>query len=263
MSPPLIMIHGAFAGGWSFAPMCAYFEARGFRCLTPDLRHHGADAKHGAGTALATTSMRDYADDICQLIDAQDAPPLVIGHSMGGLLAQMLATRRKLAGAVLLAPSAPWGVLASSVLEMVGATSLLMNGTPWEQPVYPIYHVAAEYTFDRLPIHERQAAFARLGPESGRACFEILHWPLDPQRATFVFPREVTCPLLTLVGSRDSVNPPETVRRVARRYRRASEFQVLRGMSHWLIAEPGWEDVAARIEEWIGALGRADASKHF
>jgi pimeloyl-ACP methyl ester carboxylesterase len=249
------MIHGAFAGGWSFASLKRFFEARGHRCHAPDLRHHGLQREPALHPALATTSMRDYLADLAKLVDGLDEPPVVIGHSMGGLLAQMLAACRPLKGAILLAPSAPWGVLASSVLEFMGANSLFLNGAPWETALMPVYQIAAEFTFDRLSREERREAFAKLGPESGRATFEVLHWTLDPHRATFVFPRDVTCPLLTLVGTRDHVNPPETVRRVARRYRGRSDYVTLDGMSHWLLTEPGWEEMATLMAEWLERVG--------
>jgi pimeloyl-ACP methyl ester carboxylesterase len=251
MKPTLLMIHGAFAGGWSFDSLRAYFEARGYRCLTPNLRHHGAGRHPNVHPALATTGMRDYLADLTELVDGLAEPPIVVGHSLGGLLAQMLAAARPLKATILLAPSAPWGVLASSLLEFMGANSLFLNGAPWETALLPVYQVAAEYTFDRLSMAERHEIFSKLGPEAGRASFEVLHWPLDAHRATFVFPRDVNCPLLTLVGTRDRVNPPETVRRVAKRYRGRSDFLTLDGMSHWLVTEPGWDDMAQIMADWI------------
>jgi pimeloyl-ACP methyl ester carboxylesterase len=248
------MIHGAFAGGWSFSSMRRYFEALGYPCVTPDLRHHGSERTPNTHPDLATTSMRDYLEDLVSLVDGLKEPPVLIGHSLGGLLAQMIAARRPLKGAILLAPSAPWGVLASSLLEFMGANSLFLNGAPWETALLPVYQIAADYTFDRLSREERSEAFAKLGPESGRATFEVLHWPLDPHRSTFVFPRDVTCPLLTLVGTGDRVNPPETVRRVARRYRGRSDYLTLEGMSHWLLTEPGWQGMAEIMAEWISNL---------
>lgn len=256
MPPTLLMIHGAFAGGWSFASLQGYFRDRGYRCLAPDLRHHGGERGPSVHPELATLSMRDYLKDLVRLVESLDEPPIVIGHSIGGLLAQMLAARQPLKGAILLAPSAPWGVLASSLLEFAGASSLFLNGTPWEMALMPVYQVAADYTFDRLSLQERHELFAKLGPESGRATFEVLHWPLDPHRSTFVFPRDVDCPLLTLVGTRDRVNPPETVRRIARRYRRRSDYVTLEGMSHWLLTEPGWDEMAGIMADWIERLDR-------
>ena len=256
MPPTLVMIHGAFAGGWSFASLRGFFEARGYRCLVPDLRHHGLQRQPNIHPALGTTSMRDYLEDLIDVIDTLEEPPVVIGHSLGGLLAQMLAARRRLKAGILLAPSAPWGVLASSLLEFMGANSLFLNGAPWETALLPVYQIAAEYTFDRLPMDVRHEVFSKLGPEAGRATFEVLHWPLDPHRSTFVFPRDVKCPLLTLVGTRDRVNPPETVRRIAKRYRGRSDYLTLDGMSHWLLTEPGWDDMAMLMADWLEGLER-------
>ena len=60
--PPVVMIHGAFCGGWAFDGWRNVFEAQGYRTHAPTLRHHN----HGLNppTALGTTSMRDYADDL-------------------------------------------------------------------------------------------------------------------------------------------------------------------------------------------------------
>jgi len=248
------MIHGAFAGGWSFDFLREFFQTRGYDCLAPDLRYHGLHHHPRVHPALGTTSMRDYLEDLLALIDGLAAPPVVIGHSLGGLLAQMIAARRPIKAAILLAPSAPWGVLASSLPEFIGANSLFLNGAPWETALLPVYQIAADYSLDRMSIAERHATFEKLGPEAGRATFETLHWQLDPNRTTFVFPRDVKCPLLTLVGTRDKINPPETVRRVARRYRGRSDYVTLEGMSHWLPSEPGWEDMAHMMADWLASL---------
>jgi alpha-beta hydrolase superfamily lysophospholipase len=73
-------------------------------------------------------------------------------------------------------------------------------------------------------------------------------------RATDVPAREVTCPVLCLTGARDRINPPETVRRIAARYRENATYKEYPEMSHWLIGEPGWEQVAEDSLEWLGAL---------
>lgn len=251
MTETLVMIHGAFSGGWSFDRLADYFEARGYRCLTPDLRHHTPRGGSPPHPALGTTGMRDYLADLRELVDGLDTPPILVGHSMGGLLAQMLAAEGRAAAAILLAPSAPWGVLPSTPLEVVGAHALYLSGRFWEEPVLPSYKIAAEYALDRVDPALRRQVFARLVPESGRATFEILHWMQDVRRATFVFPRDIACPLYSLVGSHDKVNAPPTVRRVARRYRGRSDFDILPDMSHWLLGETHWRVLALAIEGWL------------
>ncbi len=249
---PVVMIHGAFCGGWVFDHWRAAFEAKGYAVHTPTLRYH--DRGDDPPTELGKTSVRDYADDIEKLIEGLPSPPILIGHSMGGLIAQMLAARRDVRALVLLAPSAPWGVLPSTPFEFMSAQALYLVGDFWNKILRPTHWIAAANALDLLAPDERDAVFARFVPESGLATFEVLHWPMDFARTTQVDPRDVTCPVLCLVGAKDRVNPPATVRRVASRYGGRARYEELAGHSHWLIGEPGWEKVAARAAEWLGEV---------
>jgi len=65
----------------------------------------------------------------------------------------------------------------------------------------------------------------------------------------------VKCPVLCITGSDDRMNPPQTVRRIAARYRDRALFEESAGHSHWLIGEPGWERVAQRALGWLGEIG--------
>jgi pimeloyl-ACP methyl ester carboxylesterase len=244
---PVVMIHGAFCGGGVFADWRKPFEAEGYRVYTPTLRYH--DCGENPPRELGTTSLLDYADDLEALIDDLESPPILVGHSMGGLLAQMLAARRPVRALVLLAPSAPWGVMPSTPFEIVSAQALYMAGDFWSKRLRPERWIAAANALDMMPNHEE--VFAHFVPESGQATFEIMHWALDLKRASQVDPRKVTCPILCLSGSRDRVNPPGTVRRIARRYEGRVINEEIKGHSHWLIGEPGWEKIMTRALEWL------------
>ncbi|HEX5379459.1 MAG TPA: alpha/beta fold hydrolase, partial [Phenylobacterium sp.] len=131
---PVVMVHGAFCGGWAFEQFRAPFEAAGHTVLTPDLRGHAeGDPPH----AVTGVSMSDYARDIARLCEAQPRPPVLIGHSMGGLVAQLAARKAPLRALILLAPSPPWGVAGSSMEEAVTAFGLHMLGPFWMQAVNP------------------------------------------------------------------------------------------------------------------------------
>jgi pimeloyl-ACP methyl ester carboxylesterase len=246
---PVVMIHGAFCGGWAFEKFRTPFEAAGHAVHAPDLRYH--DRGKTPPAELGRVGMKDYASDIAALVETLDAPPVLVGHSMGGLLAQMVATRVKVAGLVLLAPCPPWGVLPSTLFEVVSAQAMFFVGDLANKPIVPSYDIAAQNSLDRLPKAERDAVFARFVPESGRATFETMHWGLDPARAVEVPAAQVTCPVLCITGSDDRMNPPGTVRRIASRYRDRATFEESKGQSHWLIGEPGWERVAERAVDWI------------
>jgi pimeloyl-ACP methyl ester carboxylesterase len=257
------MIHGAFCGPWAFDKFREPFEAAGYKVHVPALRHHGDGAR--ASRALGKTSLIDYVRDLDAVIAKLDAPPVLIGHSLGGLLAQMLAAKGLARALVLLAPCPPWGIMPSTLFEIASAQTMLFAGDFWNQPLTPDYWVAAANSLDRLPPAERLKVFSHFVPESGLATFEIMHWAWDAKRAALVNARDVTCPILAMTGEHDRINPPSTVRRIAERYKGRVVYEELPGHSHWLIGEPGWEKIAARAVAWIddvcGALPRKAKSK--
>jgi pimeloyl-ACP methyl ester carboxylesterase len=248
------MVHGAFCAGWAFDDFRAPFESAGHQVVAPDLPDHGG----GGSPLVAGRSMSDYARAIRRVVEAQAEPPILIGHSLGGLVAQMAAARARVAGLILLAPSAPWGVTGSTAEEAISAVSLYALGPYWALAVDPDYPAAKRYLFDRLPRAVRRATFARLVRESGRALWETLNWWLDPFATTLVAAGGVRAPVLAIAGGLDAIHPAATVRATARRL--GGDTLVFPGMSHWLVAEPGWEDVAGACLDWIGALSARDAA---
>jgi pimeloyl-ACP methyl ester carboxylesterase len=249
---PIVMLHGAFCGGWAFDAFREPFESRGYRVLTPTLRWH--DCGSEPPSALGSTSLGHYADDLMALTDSLEAPPILIGHSLGGLLAQIIASRTKVHAAALIAPCAPWGIPPSTMFEMASAQALFWAGDFWSRSLKPDYGIACANSLDKLPRADRDRVFERFVPESGLATFEILHWALDMRRAAHVPARKVTCPVLCLAGSEDRVNPPSTVRRIAERYDGRATFEELLGHSHWPLGEPGWENVAERTLAWLDRI---------
>ena len=250
------MVHGAFCGGWAFERFRVPFEAVGHQVVAPDLSGHGRNggadhAEAPARASVAGTSMSTYARAVRKVIDAQSEPPFLIGHSLGGLVAQMAASRSRVAGLILLAPSSPWGVGGSTAEEAMSAVALYALGPFWALPIDPDYPSAKRYLFDRLTAEERRATFERLTPESGRALWETLNWWLDPFATTLVPAGGVRAPVLALAGGRDAIHPPATVRATAQRL--GGETRVFAEMSHWLVGEPGWEDVGGACLDWITA----------
>lgn len=250
----VVMAHGAFCGAWAFERFRAPFEARGWTVATPDLRGHGQGA---ADQAVAGVSMTDYAADLARLCEGLPEAPVLVGHSLGGLVCQMAARRVRPSAVVLLAPSPPWGVTGSSLEEAVTAAAVGMIDPFWSGTVPPDRAVMRRHSLDRVPRPYSDQILARLRPESARALREVLNWWLDPFMTTSVGAGPLPAPTLVVAGGRDVVHPAATVRRTAERL--GAAYREMPQMSHWLIGEPGWEDVAARALDWLDGARRAAA----
>jgi len=250
----IVMVHGAFCGGWVFDRFRTPFEAAGYTVITPDLRGHGA-ADHAQ--AVVNLSMKDYVADIAALCASLPEPPVLLGHSMGGLVAQLAARRAAIGALVLLAPSPPWGVASSSIEEAVTAFGVQMMGSFSSGAMEPDPSLMRLYSLDRMPHGERDAVLTRLRAESGLAVRETLNWWLDPFMTTSVGSGPLKVPALVLSGDRDVVHSSATARAVATRL--GSSFAAIPGMSHWLVGESGWEQVAERSINWLADAALATA----
>jgi pimeloyl-ACP methyl ester carboxylesterase len=141
------MVHGAFCGGWMYERFRTPFEEAGHEVLAPDLPGRGGAA--GEQCAVAGFSMRDFSLSVASVCAAQREPPALIGHSLGGLVAQ-LAALTPVRALILLAPSHPWGTTVGTPAEVMSAFSLYAP-EPWRaQAITPDYGMARRYLFDKL-----------------------------------------------------------------------------------------------------------------
>jgi alpha-beta hydrolase superfamily lysophospholipase len=200
---------------------------------------------------LGTTSILDYVDDLEKEIRNLSGKPIVMGHSMGGLLAQILTSRGLAKPAVLITPASPRGILALKPSVIKAFFSIMMKPGFWKKPnripfkscVYAIMHLLA-------PDVQR-TEYSKSVYESGRAAAEIGFWLLDPNQATKVDESAVTCPVLIIAGSQDRITPAAVVRNTAKRYKAVSTFKEYADHAHSIILETGWEKVAEDIEAWL------------
>jgi len=244
------MIHGAFCGGWAFNAFRKPFEAAGYDVATPNLKGHGPG---DPPSAVVGVSMSDYAREVAALIKAYPEPPVVIGHSIGGLVSMMAAAKAPVAGLALLAPSPPWGIVGGTMEEAGSAMALYALGPFWAQAIEPDRFVAKLYSLDRMEPEAGRLVARAMRPESGRAMFETLNWWLDPFMTTRVTPNRISAPVFVAAGERDLIHPAVTVRQTATLL--GVEARVFPRMSHWLIGEQGWEDVAAACLGWLEGVG--------
>ncbi len=255
-SPTIVMIHGMWSTPGVWADFARYFENRGYVVLAPALRHHDRSTR-APSDALGHTSLIDYVDDLDRFIRALGEPPILFGHSMGGLLAQLLAARGLARATVLLAPATPPGIgcLRPDAIRVFRRT--FSTWRFWSRPQLLRRAQAAYGLFHLLPTAEQERHILAMVPDSGRALFELALPILDRRGAARVDFKRIRCPVLILAGAQDRIMPAANSRHLKLRYGDRATYVALADHAHWLIGEPGWEKVAARCVDWLASAPAA------
>lgn len=249
----VVCLSGAFAGSWCFERLAPAFAASGITVHTPDLAGHGV--QRDAPGDLSGRGLADYRAELTAYLQALPDIPVLIGHSMGAVLAQQLAAQGLARALVLISPAPRAGHLPATDGERQAARGLMSLGAFWTTVVYPSFEVAVADSLNCVPEAERRTIFDRFGPESGRALFELFYWMFDEARASAVDLEAVRCPVLIVSGSEDRVVSPATARATAAGLANAV-FREVPGRGHMMLMEPSAEDLAADILDWLRALPR-------
>lgn len=244
---PLLFVHGAWHGAWCWAEhFLDFFADRGYRALAVSVRGHGTSLLH---QPLRGCTVADYVDDVRSVATDLPTPPVVIGHSMGGLVVQKY----------LESSPAPAGVLLASMSPraMLGSTLRQTKRYPWSMTKFTF----TGNTLSLLSTPERARAFlfsattpdadivryaALLQEESQRAL-------LDGMMFNIVRPKRITTPLLVLGAEHDGAFTIKNQQDLARAC--GTEAEIFPGMGHDMMLEPGWDAVAERIHAWLTARG--------
>lgn len=243
---PLLFVHGAWHAAWCWDEnFLDFFAARGYRAVAPSFRGHGNSP---TAKRLRDCSFSDYLDDVVSVARGLPTPPVVIGHSMGGVIVQKYLESNDAPAGVLMASMPPQGYLRSGLrwLRRHPVHFAKLTATGRSLPYVSTPELARERFFSPHtpePLVRRYAA--RLQEESARSGLDGL--------VTLPKPDRIRTPLLVL-GARDdgAVTQPE-VRATARAYRTEPEF--FAGMGHNMMLEPGWQAVAERIDDWLAGRG--------
>ena len=233
----LLFVHGMWGGAWVWERWLPFFAARGWDGYALNLRGR-AGARPVAD--IGRVPLTDAASVARRL-----GAVVVVGHSMGGLVAQALAATLAPVAAVAVTPAAPRGIWPLRSAELVAATLRYAPALLRSRPLLPSRRVMTRLAFDRLPPAEREGVYARLVPESARQARDIA------LRGFAVDAAAVRCPMLVIAAAGDRITPPVVVRRVAQRY--GATLYEYPGFGHMLPLEPRWQEVAVDVAAWLSA----------
>lgn len=245
-----VLIHGMWGTADVWRNWRPFLETRGWQTIAPSLRHHDAPPD-APPPALGTTSLHDYVADLEASLQALPEKPVVIGHSMGGLIALLLCAKGLAKAGVLLTPAPPAGVIALRPSNLLAFARIQVRWGWWCKPHRATLAEALSHTFNTTDPRDGTEIHASFVHDSGRALFEIaLPW-LDGTNAATVDPRRVTVPLLFVAAEKDKLTPPDVVRRAARRFAHVSDYVEYKGQGHWVPGQPGWDRIADETATWL------------
>ena len=253
MTKTIVFIHGNFVNNRCWDAWVARYQSRGYRCVA--IAYPGRDKPvawlkaNPDGTLLGSLTLDGVADYHAKLIRSLDEKPIIIGHSFGGLLTQLMVQRDLAAAAVAIDSVPPQGVLAP-VWSFFRSTWPALNPfVPASRP-YLMSFKHWQYTFvNGLPLAEQRRAYdAYVVPESRRLSRGGLS-----SAARIDFKRS-HAPLLLIGGEKDNIMPAALNRVNHRRYAKSpsiTEFKEFPGRTHYtVIGGQGWEQVADYALDW-------------
>ncbi len=234
--PPVLFIHGMWADSGHWNRFRRVLESRGFETHAVTLLCHELP-QDTAG--LHHVGIMDYVGQVREVASALATPPVVVGHSMGALVAQKLAELQALHALVLLSPVAPRGVVPVSPSVVLAVSANILDALCRRPFIIPPGN--ARYgLLNTLSPREQSVVYRSFVYESGRALWDIF------RGAVAIDERRVDCPALVAVGSKDRATPPAVARRIAGKYR--ADYREYRGECHYLSAS---RDVIDDVAAWI------------
>ena len=251
MVETIFMMHGMGCGGWIWENYINFFEQRGFRCVAGSLPFHDVNPADPMPSGLGTASLLDYAAFLEKEINKLDQKPILMGHSMGGLLTQILASRGLGKSAVLLTTAPPAGIFALKPSVIKCFIEHLARWGFWKKPFRFSYKKTVYAMLHLTPEKERREVYSKMVYESGRAAFEIGFWTLDRSGAARVNEKNVKLPVLVVASGQDRITPAAVVKKVAAKYKHVSTYKEFPNHAHYVLGEPGWEEVAEYVHEWL------------
>lgn len=249
-APHVVLIHGNWSRGEQLAAVRAAFAERGFTAHAPTLRHHELPLHDGAAK-IASLSLRDYVDDLVAFVGSLGTPPLLVGHSMGGLLAQLVAVRAPHSGLIAACPAPAAGISGSTPVNRRMSMPWFLRLRPWARPVPPpTFERFREWIANTQPEDTAREIHDGLVCESGRAQCEMLLAALKLSKITRVDATAVNTPVLVMGGECDLIVPTGVLRQTAAQYQHADVVHIPK--SDHMIFSGNYLPVTMRhIDEWL------------
>ena len=242
-STPILFVHGMSHAAWCWAEhFLPYFARHGYVSHALSLRGHGGSEGQ---ERLRWTSLDKYVSDLTQVVDQMERPPVLMGHSMGGMIVQKYLESHNAPAAVLLASVPPRGVIQATLRFALRHPLVFMKANLM-MSIFQIVStpkLAQEALFSAdMPKDQVMSYFSQLQDESYRAYLDMMGLSLPR-------PKRVKTPILVLGATDDRLILPSEVEATAHAYH--TQAEMFPDMAHDMMLEAGWQAVADRILGWL------------
>jgi pimeloyl-ACP methyl ester carboxylesterase len=250
-SKTIIFIHGMYMNNVCWGQWIKYFQVRGYKCLSPAwpgrdqpidlLRNCHPDSK--LGKLKLSSVVEKYTDTVKSL----DEKPILIGHSMGGLVVQLLLQRNLVLAGVAIDSAPPMGVVSTKWSFLKSNWPHITPFISQSKPIEMSFK-RFQYTFvNTMPLSDQKAAYEKyVVPESRRIPREAL-----TTRINFAKPHQ---PLLFIAGGADHTIPASLNKANFVKYKQSSsvtDYKEFPERVHFTIGQQGWNKVADFVASWL------------
>jgi pimeloyl-ACP methyl ester carboxylesterase len=257
---PVVFIHGLWLHATSWQPWTELFASAGYEPIAPGWPHEAATVAEARENpdAVANLSIDEVTDHYAGIIEGLDQPPVIIGHSFGGLFAEKLLGQGHGAAAVAIDPAQIKGVLPLPLAQLRSGLPALGNPANLHRSV-SLTQDEFRYGFGNAVTEEESAELFEQWtiPSPARPLFQaaaanfVLHSQAKVDTAN-----NDRGPLLLISGTADHTVPDVVTRSTLKQYRDSTavtELKQFEGRGHSLTIDSGWRDVAEATLEWLKA----------
>ena len=253
-----MFIHGAWMTPLCWEPFIRFFRQKGYTCLAPAWPCHDGpidDLRRSPSPELARLGASGIVAHLERIVRALDAPPVLVGHSFGGLWVQILLDRGLGSAGVAIDSAPPRGVLPLQWTALRSNAAVLLTAMPHSVARLTLAQFRYAFSHTAPPADVRAAYERHVVPETRRIFFQAAMSLLDPGSPLKVdFGNSHRAPLLLVAGSDDHIVPAVQNRSNYAKYRGSgarTDFKEFPGRTHWIIAQDGWEEVAGYVAAWL------------
>lgn len=246
-SCPIVAVHGMWTTNKRWENYGQFFSRLGFEFVAPTLRFHYPENNV---PELGRTSVNDYVEDIKTLIEfyikSGHPRPIVLAHSMGGLLGQKIA-EAGLAGKLILLNSAPpAGISLRADLHYQLQTACYLPNLLFKTPLKMSFKVYCRYIINNMPKSQWPELYKDVVYESGLVAREIRFGKIKVDFS------KITCPTLVIGSIKDKITPWQIAWDISQKINpKNCTFKCYTDFAHCAQIEAGWEKIAEDILNWL------------